>query len=77
MAVRFRQVYLKNLSEMKDFIEQNIPTLHFGAAADYHLVMEHISHNINPLKPTLEHLQNLHKLEIPVTNHSLAITALE
>ena len=62
---------------MKDFLEENVPSLHFGLPSDYHVVMEHINQNVNPSKPTLEHLQNLHKLEIPSTNHSLAITALE
>gem|GEM_PF-3623629 len=76
-AVRFGHVYIKNLKDMKRFLQENIPSLHFGLPADYHVVMEHINQNVNPSKPTLDHLQNLHKLEIPTTNHSLAITALE
>ena len=76
-AVRFSHVHVRNLSEMKDFLETNIPSFYFGLPADFHLLMEHTNQNINPLKPTLDHLQNLHKLEIPTTNHSLAITALE
>ena len=76
-SVRFGHVHAKNLSEMKDFLEENIPSLHFGLPADFHTVMEHINHKSNSVKPTLEHLQNSHKLDIPTTNHSLAITALE
>ena len=76
-AVRFQDLYIKNLPDMKSFLKANIPSLHFGMAIDYHLGMEHIDHKSNPSKPTLEHLQHLHKLEIPTSNHALAITALE
>ena len=76
-AVRFNHIFVKNLNDMRDFLQFNIPTLHFGLPADFHLVMEHVNQNINPVKPALDHLQNLCKLEIPTTNHSLAITALE
>ena len=39
-----------------DFLQFNIPTLHFGLPTDFHLVMEHVNQNINPVKPALDHL---------------------
>jgi len=56
MVVRFGNIWVNNLTRMKVFLEANISSLHFSLLADYHLLMEHINHNTNPSKPTLEHL---------------------
>jgi len=76
-AARFGDLYVRNLTELKAFLLLDMSSLHFGMEIDYHLIMEHINQRTNDSKPVLEHLQNLHKLEIPTGNHAVAITALE
>ena len=44
---------------------------------DVHVLLEHIDHQINPSKATLDFLQAIHKLEIPTPNHAVTIQSFE
>ena len=42
-AVRFRDLCAKNLTEMIDFLEANVLSLHFRMVVDFYLVIKYIS----------------------------------
>ena len=55
------------------WIQINVSSINYSLIADVHVILEHVHHQINPSKSTLDFLQSIFKLEIPTPNH--AVTA--
>ena len=51
--------------------------MNYAVITDIHIPLEHVDHQINPSKATLDFLQAIHKLKIPTTNHTMTIQAFE
>ena len=51
--------------------------MHYSLIADLHMVLEHVHHQINPSKSTLDFLQAIFKLEIPTPSHAVTIQSFD
>ena len=71
--VKFQELSIGGLSDMLKWLDTNVPSMNYALIADVHTILEHVHHQINPSKSTLDFLQAIFKLEIPTPNHAVTI----
>jgi len=75
--VKFQDLALQNLREVFSWLKTNVSSMNYAVIADLHVVLEHVNHQVNPSKTTLDFLQAIHKLEIPTANHAVTIQSFD
>ena len=72
-SIKFQELTICSLKYIRDWIEVNVPSLSYALIVDLHNILEHVYHQINLSKSTLDVFQNEFKLEIPTPNHVVSI----
>ena len=52
--IKFQELSICSLKDMLDYLEANIPLLNYALIIDLHTTLEHVYHQINPSKSTLD-----------------------
>ena len=52
--VKFQDLTIHTLKDMLDWLEENVLSLNYALVVDVHTVLEHVYHQINPSKSTLD-----------------------
>ena len=68
---------VRNLRDMKDWLEENASSFNYSLIIDIHSLFEHITSAGTLLKNSLDILQKIHKLDIHSVNHAITITSFE
>jgi len=76
-SFKFQGLTIGNLKEMNSWLATNVPNMNYALIVDLHCIFEHINHQINPSKTTLDFLQAIFKLEIPTPNHAVSIQSFD
>ena len=76
-AVKFQDLSFSDLRDVFKWIEANVPSMNYAIIADVHVIMEHVHHQINPSKVTLDFLQAIRKLEVPTPNNAVTIQSFD
>lgn len=75
--VKFLELSVQGLGDMMKWLESHVPSMNYSLIADVHIILEHVHHQINPSKSTLDFLQAIFKLEIPTPNHAVTIQSFD
>ena len=75
--VKFQDLCIESLHEMHTWLEKNVPSKNYAIIPDLHVMLEHVNHQINPYKATLDFFQVIRKLEIPTANHAITIQSFD
>ena len=75
--VKFLELSMHGLNDMMKCLETHIPSMNYLLIADVHVILEHVHHQIDPSKSTLDFLHAIFKLEILTPNHSFTIQFFE
>ena len=75
--VMFQDLVIRNLREMKDWLQSEISSINYALIVDVHCLFEHVTSSGTLLKNSLDTLQKLHKLEIHSVNHAITISSFE
>ena len=62
---------------MLEWLATNVPSLNCPLLVDLHTFFEHIYHNINPSKKTLDFFQVINKLSISTPSHAITIQSFD
>ena len=62
--VRFQDLTFPDLKDTMAWLEKSIPSFDCAIVSDFHSVLEHVNHQVNPIKVTLNLLESIRKLEI-------------
>ena len=77
ISVSFDDLHVPKHEKMKEWVLEYIPSLNYGAVADFYPIFEHVNHQAHPSKQTSENLESLHNLEIPAMDHIITVTSLD
>ena len=72
-----QDLVIRNLKEMKDWLQKEISSLNYALTIDTHCLFEHVISSGTLLKNSLETLQKLCKLETHSVNHDIFIASFE
>ena len=74
---KFQNLVFMNLTDMHEWLTVNNKSFNYSLIVDLHTVLEHVHHQINPSKSTLELLQAIKKIDIPTANHAVTIQSYD
>ena len=75
--VKFQDLSFPDLKDIMAWLEKNVPSYNYAIISDFHSVLEHVNHQVNPTKVTLDLLESIRKLEIPTPNHAIMIQSFD
>ena len=75
--MKFQDLSFLDLKDVIAWLEKNVPSYNYAIISDFHSVLEHVNHQVNPTKVTLDSLESIRKLEIPTPNHVIMIQSFD